>query len=172
MKPIFEQLGYTPDSLAATLASIKARHDKSVAQPDYMAVAKEQRRAVNKLEKAAGLLRGALDALPDSVRLHMPETPQGFTNHLARLQDGMAWNFSAGPDNALPTQKTIVNNRFIFFVANEYKKKTGKQVTISVSDKGKGGQFIEFLLAIAAEIGVDTKGMIRRAQELIEKKRL
>ena len=35
MSPAFKQLGYTKQGINLALATIKAKHDKSVAQPDY-----------------------------------------------------------------------------------------------------------------------------------------
>ena len=172
MKPIYAQMGFNEQSLALTLAEIKRLHDLSLAEPDYMVKVRRNRKAVADMVKAADKLGCALSNLPDHVKASMQAAPAQFTDYLALLKQGMPVNIGNSPGQPLPTQATIIKGRFIRNVAIAYTGQTGNKPGISVSSKGKSGQFIEFLLAVVDELGINTPGLVRRAQALVEKKRI
>jgi hypothetical protein len=168
----YKQLGFTDEGIKQVLARIKASHDKSAAQPDYMNRVNEVKAANSKMQKAASQLSDVLASLPVSMKSNMLQPPQEFTDYLALLQDGMQINVGAGPDQPKPSQKTIAKNGFIKSVAIEYRQQTDKAPGISNYGPHRSGEFIEFLLAVADDLGIDAKGLAKQAHNLLSRGRL
>lgn len=128
---------------------------------------------IQDLQKAKDELKAAINNLSVPVKANISTQLNHF--RLAIFEFEMLGDipinlYSSWPENKITTEKTQDANRFVLDVATIYRDKTGKKPTVSIDwFKGnkKGGPFVKFLHACAEDIGIDTKKLTKRAQELI-----
>lgn len=106
-------------------------------------------------------LLDAVEALDRGITILFPVTRLEVGDALDTLKAGI----QAMPDECYSDssiQRDIIEYQFISDVAQAYCKQTGKTIS------GNGGEFAEFLLAVADELGIDTKGLVMSAMALME----
>lgn len=170
MRDIFKQLGFDEQPIGQVLAGIKARY-QAAKQFNYRDELKAYKKEAKDLQKAVKALDAAISNLSAPTRMAVQDALPYFAAGIQAMTTTPPINVGIAPVNARANHKSIAKNLFVRDVAKAYRVQTGKEPTISidaVADNKKGGLFAAFLLACAGELGIDSKGLVSRAQTLKE----